>query len=155
MPQKGCGPNNDVAEAVFANLSAASFPLMPECPGTQQSVKLFLLPNSDTEARQSHTNLELNSFRRLMSYQVAVEYSYSGNTARNKEKTKKIAFFKTNACKIGHEAVKRVNPVATEEVVKTWMGKWLQQAKYRLDRKSSEAGGGVEVGEEIEEEEVK
>lgn len=33
------------------------------------------------------------------------------------------------------EAVKKVNPVATEEVVKTWMGKWLQQAKSRLDRK--------------------
>ncbi|XP_054266870.1 uncharacterized protein LOC128989009 [Macrosteles quadrilineatus] len=95
-----------------------------------------------------------NCLRRLMSYQVAVEYSYSGNTARNKEKTKKIAFSKTNACKIAHEAVKRVNPVATEEVVKTWMGKWLQQAKYRLDRKSSEAGGVVEVGEEVEEEEV-
>ncbi|XP_054257456.1 uncharacterized protein LOC129002035 [Macrosteles quadrilineatus] len=99
-------------------------------------------------------SMTYNCLRRLMSYEVAVSFSYSGHAAKNKQKTKKIAFSKTNACKIALEAVKKVNPVATEEVVKTWMGKWLQQAKSRLDRKSSEAGGGGEVEEEDEEEEV-
>ena len=56
----GCGPNNGIADACLASLSASSLPVIPQCPGTQTRVTSFRL--ASTESIQAFCNQSWSYF---------------------------------------------------------------------------------------------